>query len=67
MLQLNKLLAIGALAAERSQELGPDELQLLKRAWSPVAALLLLAYLGAAGYYQFVRIVTAWDLGNQAW
>jgi hypothetical protein len=29
--------------------------------------LLLLAYLGAAGYYLFVRVVTAWDLGNQAW
>jgi hypothetical protein len=42
-------------------------MQPLKTVWSPVAVLLLLAYLGAAGYYLFVRVVTAWDLGNQAW
>jgi hypothetical protein len=42
-------------------------MQPLKTVWSPVVVLLLLAYLGAAGYYLFVRVVTAWDLGNQAW
>jgi hypothetical protein len=49
------------------QEPGPGEMQPLETVWSPVAVLLLLAYLGAAGYYLFVRVVTTWDLGNQAW
>lgn len=48
-------------------EPGPGEMQPLKTVWSPVAVLLLLGYLAAAGYYLFVRFVTAWDLGNQAW
>jgi hypothetical protein len=48
-------------------EPGPGEMQPLKTVWSPVAVLLLLAYLAAAGYYLFVRFVTAWELGNQAW
>jgi hypothetical protein len=48
-------------------EPGPGEMQPLKMVWSPLAVLLLLAYLGAAGYYLFVRFVTAWDLGNQTW
>lgn len=49
-------------AADDAKVPGP-----LETVWSPVAILVLLAYLVSMGYYMYVRFATAGNLGDQKW
>jgi len=61
---------LGAAAARMSQRVvwaprqAPNP---FKRRFSPVAFLLFLGFLAAAGYYFFIRITRTLDMGNHTW
>lgn len=64
------LAPLGAAAALMSQRVvwaprqAPNP---FKRSFSPLALLLFIGFLAAAGYYFFIRITRTLDMGNHTW
>lgn len=38
-----------------------------KRSFSPLALIIFISFLAAAGYYFFIRITRTLDMGNHTW